>query len=255
MRTILAKRPMADADRALSLRPSTLAPAESSPTEVTQARVNEQLWARDHVARYANRSLHPVEVLLLARYHQALSGRVLEAGCGAGRILGYLVALGGEAHGVDTSLRMLEYCRHTYPEALLALGDLRTLPAIIQGPFDAIVAAAELASAARRLPRRIRNQRRLASLQRSAGPPTTRSSTTAKAIPARCTTTSAATFRNGSSPTSDSGCSSASTPKGEPSSPAPTGAGPVCITSPGPDSWIAPARGAQPRAPRLRSDA
>jgi SAM-dependent methyltransferase len=199
------------------------------PREMTSAVVNEQLWARDHVARYANRSLQPAEVVLLARYHAALSGRVLEAGCGAGRILGYLVALGGEVHGVDTSARMLEYCRHTYPEALLAQGDLRALPGIVKAPFDAIVAAdnlldvvdpderravlgdirsllasdgvlifsshnlasvapgserpssgrverllrklvnmspAQLASAATHWPRRIRNRRRLASLQR-----------------------------------------------------------------------------------------
>jgi SAM-dependent methyltransferase len=229
MRMLLAKRSKAGADGALSLPRSTLASPQTAPTEVTPARVNEQLWAGDHVARYANRSLHPVEVVLLARYQQGLSGRVLEIGCGAGRILGYLVALGGEVHGVDTSPRMLEYCRQTYPEALLAVGDLRTLPTTVHGPFDAIVAAdnlldvvdpgerraalgdirsllsadgllifsshnlagvdpgsdrsssgaverilsrivhmspAQLASAATRLPRRIRNRRRLASLQR-----------------------------------------------------------------------------------------
>jgi SAM-dependent methyltransferase len=202
---------------------------ERRSTEVTPAQVNEQLWAGDHVARYANRTLAPAEVVMLARYRQALSGRVLEAGCGAGRILGYLVALGGEVHGVDTSPRMLEYCRRTYPEALTTLGDLRALPATVEGPFDAIVAAdnlldvvdpdqrrtalgdirsllvpdgvlvfsshnlasfdpgperssfgpvaslvwklvhmspAQLTSAATRFPRRIRNRRRLASLQR-----------------------------------------------------------------------------------------
>ncbi len=110
----------------------------------TPARVNEQLWAGDHVARYANRTLKPAEIVLLARYHRAFSGRVLEAGCGAGRILGYLVALGGEVHGVDTSDGMLDYCRHAYPEAHLALGDLRNLPATVEGPFDAIVAADNL---------------------------------------------------------------------------------------------------------------
>ncbi len=203
--------------------------SERSPGEMTSAVVNEELWAQDHVARYANRWLQPAEVVLLARYHDALSGRVLEAGCGAGRILGYLVALGGEVHGVDTSPRMLEYCRRAYPEALLSQGDLRTLPETVEAPFDAVVAAdnlldvvdpdqrravlgdirsllapdgvlifsshnlasvtagaersssdrveqflrklvnmspAQLASAAARWPRRIRNRRRLASLQR-----------------------------------------------------------------------------------------
>lgn len=102
--------------------------------------VNERLWGVDHVARYANRRLRPVEVILIARYQQALSGRVLEVGCGAGRILGYLVALGGEAHGVDISQSMVDYCRRTYPEAQVHVGDLRRLPETVEGPFDAVIA-------------------------------------------------------------------------------------------------------------------
>jgi SAM-dependent methyltransferase len=103
--------------------------------------LNLRRWrAGDHVADYANRVLRPVEVVLLARYRDALSGRVLELGCGAGRILGYLVALGGEVHGVDISPGMVAYCRRHYPGASVHVGDMIDLPEAIVGPFDVIFA-------------------------------------------------------------------------------------------------------------------
>jgi SAM-dependent methyltransferase len=107
-----------------------------------QARVNAALWqGGDHVATYAHRRLLPVEVMILVRYREALSGRVLELGCGAGRILGYLVALGGDVKGIDVSPAMVEHCRRVYPEADVRIGDLTALSACIEGRFDAIVAA------------------------------------------------------------------------------------------------------------------
>ncbi len=105
-----------------------------------QAEINSRVWrTRDNVADYANRSLRPVEIVLLMRYQPALSGRVLEAGCGAGRVLGYLVALGGEVHGVDVSRAMVDYCARTYPEADVRLGDLASLAETVSGPFDAVI--------------------------------------------------------------------------------------------------------------------
>lgn len=103
---------------------------------------NVRRWQTgDYVADYSERTLRPVEVVLLARYREHLSGRVLEVGCGAGRILGYLVALGGEAHGVDVSPRMVEYCRRHYPDASVLVGDMSNLPDAVDGGFDAIFAS------------------------------------------------------------------------------------------------------------------
>lgn len=114
--------------------------SETDPIQSAQARVNSEVWrGGDHVAEFAGRTLRPAEVVLLMRYKDALSGRVLEAGCGAGRILGYLVALGGEVHGVDISSSMVDYCRRTYPEAHVRLGDLAALGESVTGPFDAVV--------------------------------------------------------------------------------------------------------------------
>jgi len=105
----------------------------------SQSSANERLWRRDHLARYAHRILRPVEVVLLLRYHEALAGRVLELGCGAGRVLGYLGALGGEVHAIDVSPPMVEYCRRRYPEAHVHLGNLLDIGAAVSGPFDVVL--------------------------------------------------------------------------------------------------------------------
>jgi SAM-dependent methyltransferase len=107
-----------------------------------QRRVNDALWSRsDLVEFYARRNLRPVEVMLLIRYREALSGRVLELGCGAGRLTGYLAEIASAAHGVDISPAMIEYCRRTYPRASFSEGDMRDLSAFETGSFDVIVAS------------------------------------------------------------------------------------------------------------------
>jgi SAM-dependent methyltransferase len=77
-------------------------------------------------------------VVLLLRYREALSGRVLEVGCGGGRLLGYLLALGGEVHGIDVSDRMVEYCRRSYPQAHVRVGDAAALRASVEGRFSVV---------------------------------------------------------------------------------------------------------------------
>jgi SAM-dependent methyltransferase len=110
--------------------------------DTEQVRVNAGIWRRgDYVANYAIRRLAPVEVMILVRYREALSRRVLEVGCGGGRILGYLVALGGEVHGIDISPAMVAHCASAYPTAKVRVGDLAALGQSVEGPFDAIVAA------------------------------------------------------------------------------------------------------------------
>jgi SAM-dependent methyltransferase len=106
-----------------------------------QSRSNAAHWrAGTHVDAYVHRTLRPAEVLLLTRYRDALSGRVLEVGCGAGRLLGYLVALGGEVHGLDISPAMVAECQRAYPQADVRVGDLGAISASAEGVFDAILA-------------------------------------------------------------------------------------------------------------------
>jgi SAM-dependent methyltransferase len=110
-------------------------------TPSDQLQVNASAWQRgDHVAEYANRRLLPVEVVILVRYREVLSGQTLELGCGAGRILGYVAQLGGEAHGIDISPAMVEHCRSRYPAAHTRVGDLGDIGSSAEGPFDAVLA-------------------------------------------------------------------------------------------------------------------
>jgi SAM-dependent methyltransferase len=106
-----------------------------------QTQINRDAWqAGGYLEHYANRQLIPVEVLLLARYRDTLAGRVLEIGCGAGRVLGYLVALGGEVHGIDISSEMVNHCRAAYPAAEVRVGELGALRASVEGRFNAVLA-------------------------------------------------------------------------------------------------------------------
>ena len=114
----------------------------SGHPEDAQSRANDELWARpDLVKAYATRILRPVEVMLLVRYRDALSGRVLELGCGAGRLTGYLSEIASSTHGLDISPAMVAYCRGRYPRATFGVGDLRDVSALEPGSFDVIVAS------------------------------------------------------------------------------------------------------------------
>jgi SAM-dependent methyltransferase len=115
---------------------------EAGHSQDAQSRANDKLWARpDLVKAYATRVLRPVEVMLLVRYREELSGRVLELGCGAGRLTGYLGEIASSAHGLDISPAMVAYCRRTYPRATFDEGDLRDVAALERRSFDVIVAS------------------------------------------------------------------------------------------------------------------
>jgi SAM-dependent methyltransferase len=106
-----------------------------------QAAWNSSEWAAaKHVDIYDNRVLTPVEVQIFVRYREDLSGRVLDIGCGAGRVLAYLVMLGAEAYGVDLAPAMVEYCRRTVPEAHVSVGNAAALADSVTGPFDVVIA-------------------------------------------------------------------------------------------------------------------
>lgn len=110
-----------------------------------QVSVNNARWrGSDYVSVYANRVLAPVEVLLLLRYRDQLAGRVIEVGCGAGRLLGYLADLSSAVHGIDLSPAMVDYCHRAYPSVDVAVGDVMELGSLFKQPFNVIVAASNL---------------------------------------------------------------------------------------------------------------
>jgi SAM-dependent methyltransferase len=107
--------------------------------------VNDEIWRRgDFVAEYAHRNLTPAEVIVLARYRESFAGSVLELGCGAGRLTGYVIELGGKVLGTDIAEPMVEYCRQAYPGATFRVEDLRDLSGHPEGAFDVVLAANNL---------------------------------------------------------------------------------------------------------------
>ncbi len=114
---------------------------EPAPSAGTQVRVNEEMWTHaDLVDHYSARTLRPPEVMLLVRYREALSGRVLELGCGGGRLSGYLLELASEFHGLDISRAMVSHCQSAYPGGVFEQGDLRELSHYGAGGFDVVFA-------------------------------------------------------------------------------------------------------------------
>jgi SAM-dependent methyltransferase len=107
-----------------------------------QADINEQLWAgEDLVEQYTGRTLRPPEVMMLVRYRDALGGRVIELGCGGGRLSGYLNAIARDFHGLDISPLMVAHCRSLYPGGSFELGDLRELSRYETSTFDVVFAS------------------------------------------------------------------------------------------------------------------
>lgn len=103
--------------------------------------INDAAWSDPRlVAEYATTALRPPEAAILDRHREALAGRVLELGCGGGRLSGHLLALGCELHGIDRIPTMVEHCRAAYPAGTFATGDLRDLSALEPASFDAVVA-------------------------------------------------------------------------------------------------------------------
>jgi SAM-dependent methyltransferase len=122
--------------------PTTSGPQQAgTPGDDPQQRANDRLWGRKGlVEAYATRELRPVEVIVLVRYKAELSGRVVELGCGAGRMTGYLGEIATAAHGIDISPEMVAYCQRTYPKATFSQGDLRDVASLGRSSFDAVVA-------------------------------------------------------------------------------------------------------------------
>jgi SAM-dependent methyltransferase len=114
------------------------------PADV-QPEANDQLWeSTGLVGDYANRTLRPVEAVLLVRFRDQLGGRVLELGCGAGRLTGYLAEISPQVEGLDVSDEMLAYARSRYPKARFRRGDIRDLSAEADGSRDVVVAGYNL---------------------------------------------------------------------------------------------------------------
>ncbi|HWA99493.1 MAG TPA: class I SAM-dependent methyltransferase, partial [Pirellulales bacterium] len=114
--------------------------------ESPQDQVNGRLYARDDlVEQYAVQQLAPAEAAALVRYHDhVLARRVLDLGCGAGRLTTYLRPLVDQYVGLDISPHMLAFCRAQFPELEFHHGDMRRLTPFADGAFDTVFAVFNL---------------------------------------------------------------------------------------------------------------
>ena len=108
----------------------------------SQREPSTDFWARANlVGDYAGGELRPVEAEIMDRHREALGGRVLELGVGAGRVTRHLCVVAKEVHGIDVSDAMVAATRRVCPGATIARGDLQDLSAYEDASFDAVVAA------------------------------------------------------------------------------------------------------------------
>ena len=113
----------------------------AAPQRDSQEQANVGYWVGDRVGKYARRDLRKVEAVILDRYGKAFEGRVLEVGCGAGRVTGHLISVAAEVHGIDISASMIDHCRRAYPQGTFRVADLRDLGEYDDAFFDAIFAS------------------------------------------------------------------------------------------------------------------
>ena len=113
---------------------------ERGPVTAVEAH-NVTVWReKNFVKHYAGTELQRAEEIILAEEREDLRGRVLELGCGAGRLTGHLIQAGGAVHGIDLSPAMVEHCREHYPEGTFSVADLRDLSALQAQSVDVVVA-------------------------------------------------------------------------------------------------------------------
>lgn len=122
-----------------------LAPCDR-PSLEAQDEVNSRLYRRaDLVQFYASPHLTPPEVTAFVRYKADIfERRILDLGCGAGRLATFLRPLTDRYVGADVSPHMVAYCRRTFPEMRFEQADMRSLTFVPDAAFDAVFAVFNL---------------------------------------------------------------------------------------------------------------
>lgn len=122
------------------MRASTLAPRRTSVSDQpsAQAAINQRNYEKAAVVRdYQTDLLRPAEVMVFVRYRDQFMGRrVLEIGCGAGRVTRYLDRWTTRCVGIDSSEAMISLCRGLLPHMTLLRCDARDLGHFESESFD-----------------------------------------------------------------------------------------------------------------------
>ncbi|XVU22700.1 class I SAM-dependent methyltransferase [Actinoplanes sp. CA-054009] len=112
----------------------------------------ENLWLRQiaenpehsrwYIKRFEDMAARGVDLNGEARMIDAMvprGSRILDAGCGTGRVGGHLAELGHQVAGVDLDPELIAAARKDHPEATWQVGDLAELR--LEATFDVVVCA------------------------------------------------------------------------------------------------------------------
>jgi SAM-dependent methyltransferase len=91
------------------------------------------VWIRGELAA------RPYDRAVLSLFASSVSGRVLDVGCGPGRISAFLAGLGVEVSGVDLSPGMVAAARRTHPDLRFEVGSMLSLD-VPSGSLGGVVA-------------------------------------------------------------------------------------------------------------------
>jgi SAM-dependent methyltransferase len=102
--------------------------------------INNAVWSRGgYLPEYSWSELSAGETAWFERNREALSGRVLELGCGAGRLSARLLETASSFFAIDIAEDMVAHCRDAYPRGSFTLGDLSDLSQWDREAFSAVV--------------------------------------------------------------------------------------------------------------------
>jgi SAM-dependent methyltransferase len=122
-----------------------VSPRPKSPQDAANRRIYSSPRL---VLAYARKNLTQAETTFMERYARELANaRVLELGCGAGRITRHLIDTSHSVVGIDVSPAMIEYCRRRLRRGTFVVGDLRDLSSHADASFEVVVAGANLLDA------------------------------------------------------------------------------------------------------------
>ncbi len=122
-----------------------VAPQVTESSQV-QNQLVDRLYRRTNlVSTYSSVKILPPEATAFVRYRDDIvNRRVLDLGCGAGRLAVYLQPLVARYAGFDISPYMIQHCQREYPDCDFAEGDMRDLSRFPTASFDSILAVSNL---------------------------------------------------------------------------------------------------------------